>query len=249
MSAIGSGGNLVHDMRLARIERAIGRVGTLLDVGSGFGDLVARANFEGWRAEGLEPSRSAARWANENGRPTHRGPISRDSTRQLGPFDAVVFDQSIEHIADPRQALADALEILVDDGAICVVFANDFSAVQQAASLLTRESEWWVVPEEHINYFDLASMLHLFGTVGLEPVDIISSFPIDLFLCMGYDYVGDRRLGREMHERRMSLEFSFRDSGRLGDLEEAYRGLGRAGFGREIEVIAVRNGADLGASG
>ncbi len=232
--------DLVHGMRLARIERAIGRVGRLLDIGSGFGDLVSRADAGGWRAEGLEPSRSAARWANENGRLTHRAPISSDATRGLGLFDAVVFDQSIEHIADPRQAIADALEILVDDGVVCVVFANDFSAVQQAASLRTQGLEWWVVPAEHVNYFDLAGMQHLLESLGLVPIDVIGSFPIDLFLCMGYDYVKDSDLGRDMHERRMLLEFSFRDSGRLSDLEEAYRGLGRAGFGREIEIIATR---------
>lgn len=230
--------DLVQGRRLGRLAQHRGRLGRLLDVGSGFGDLVARAQQLGWDARGIEPSRSAARWANENGRPTLCAPISESALESLGEFDAIIFDQSIEHIVDPAGALADATRALVDDGVLCIVFANDFSPTQAAASTVTGTTGWWIAPEEHINYFSLATMTDVVELAGARVIDAVSTFPIDLFLGLGFDYVEDRDLGRMLHERRMLLEFAFRDAGEFSALDEAYRGLARAGLGREIEVIA-----------
>ena len=230
--------DLVQGRRLERLAHHRGGPGRLLDVGSGFGDLVARAQQLGWDAVGIEPSRSAARWANANGRPTLCGPISESALDSLGKFDAVIFDQSIEHIVDPAAAVAGAVMSLAVNGVLCIVFANDFSPTQAAASTAIGTTGWWVAPEEHVNYFSLATLTDVVELAGAQVVDAVSTFPMDLFLGLGFNYVEDRALGRMLHERRMLLEFAFRDAGKFSALEEAYRGLARAGIGREIELMA-----------
>lgn len=230
--------DFVQSSRLERLARHRGGQGRLLDIGSGFGDQIAQAMEMGWDARGIEPSSTAARWANENGRPTVCAPISDSTLKPLGKFEAIVFDQSIEHIVDPERAIASAARALVEGGLLLIVFANDFSPTQAAASLVTGSTGWWVAPREHVNYFSLKSMTGLVEAVGARVVDAVSTFPIDLFLGLGFNYVENRDLGRLLHERRMQLEFAFRDAGEFAALEEAYRGLARAGIGREIEVIA-----------
>lgn len=230
--------DFVHDRRLQRIEQHRGQVGRLLDIGSGYGDLIARAQLLGWEAIGVEPSVSAAKWANDHGRPTACMPFSENSLIHQEQFDAIIFDQSIEHISDPVAAITRAVGALSDGGLICIVFANDFSPTQAAASEVVGANHWWVAPNEHLNYFSLDSMKEILSSAGAHLVDAIGTFPIDLFLTMGFDYVQDSELGRSLHERRMRLEFAFRDANQLAALESAYRGLAQAGLGREIEVIA-----------
>ncbi|MGI8864986.1 MAG: class I SAM-dependent methyltransferase, partial [Solirubrobacteraceae bacterium] len=54
----------VADRRMGMIERATGlRGGSLLDVGSGTGEVMLAARGRGWRTQGVEPEQSGAEMA------------------------------------------------------------------------------------------------------------------------------------------------------------------------------------------
>ena len=58
----------VAHRRLKFIERATGlRTGSLLDVGSGTGEVLMAARDRGWSTQGVEPERTAAQMARERG--------------------------------------------------------------------------------------------------------------------------------------------------------------------------------------
>ena len=61
-----------------------------------------------------------------------------------------------------------------------------------------------------------------------------SMFPIDLFLLMGDDYIGNDVKGKEVHQRRKKLEFSFYKSGNIEVLNNLYEQMTKLGLGREL---------------
>ena len=58
----------------------------------------------------------------------------------------------------------------------------------------------------HINYFDFESLGGLLERKGLEVVHRQGDFPMELFLLMGENYVGDSEVGERCHEKRVRFE-------------------------------------------
>jgi hypothetical protein len=65
-----------------------------------------------------------------------------------------------------------------------------------------------------------------------------ATFPLELFLLMGDDYVGNENIGLACHERRMRMEERLRDGGAADLLENFYADLAQRGFGREMILYA-----------
>jgi len=67
-----------------------------------------------------------------------------------------------------------------------------------------------------------------------------ATFPIDMFLLMGDDYIDNDGIGRQCHEKRKALELNLHKSG-LGNLKrELYRSLGALGIGREVQIFGQK---------
>lgn len=65
-----------------------------------------------------------------------------------------------------------------------------------------------------------------------------SSFPIDLFLMMGDNYIGNDTLGRQCHTKRMHFEMLMRKCGQDNTIQKMYENFAQLGLGREILVYA-----------
>ena len=72
-------------------------------------------------------------------------------------------------------------------------------------------------------------------------IDRVASFPIEMFLLMGEDYVGHPEVGRACHERRMAFERALIDASRIDELARLYRALAAAGLGRTCGILARRD--------
>jgi SAM-dependent methyltransferase len=90
--------------------------GRLLDVGSGRGDLGV--TLREWSVTGLEPSPEACAEARARGVATVQGTLTTAALD--GPFDAVVFQHSLEHVAEPLQDLTVARALLVPGGLVLI---------------------------------------------------------------------------------------------------------------------------------
>ena len=146
----------------------------------------------------------------------------------------------LEHIPDPAHLIALAHGLLEPGGLICINVPNDFSPLQIAAMGAAGTDDWWVAPPHHLNYFDFESLTALLTRLGFEPAARTTSFPMEAFLMMGENYIGDPALGRACHNRRKKFDLAFEAAGLKETRRAFYRALAEAGLGREAVVIAVK---------
>jgi SAM-dependent methyltransferase len=233
--------NLVHDERYETLERHLEpERRRILDVGSGPGFFLQRGRERGWQVQGLEPAAQAAAHARALGLPIVEAFLDEAVARSLGCFDAVHLAEVLEHLCDPRAFLELVRDLLFPRGLVSISVPNDYNPFQLALREALGFAPWWVAPPHHLNYFDFDALARLLERTGFEVIERESSFPIDLFLLMGDDYVGRDEVGRACHARRMAFEQNLAAAGR-GELKrELYRRLAELGLGRTCVVTARR---------
>lgn len=212
----------------------------LLDVGSGPGFFLLHGKERGWRTLGVEPSRQAAEHARGLGVEVIEEFLDGDVAQELGTFDVVHLSEVLEHLPDPAEHLRSFRDLLAPDGLVCVSVPNDYNPFQQALRDACDYEPWWVAPPHHLNYFDFASLRRLLERCGFEVVREEASFPMDLFLLMGDNYVGNDELGRACHLRRAAFEQNLERAG-LGEVKrQLYLQLAALGLGRTCVTTARR---------
>jgi len=139
--------------------------GRLLDVGCGGGELAALlARSGGWRSAGIDPSAAACERARGLGVEARAGTLQ---TVELEPggFDAVLFNHSLEHIADPVEALDRARGLLRPGGALAISLPNFGCAARR------RFGRAWFhldLPRHRVHFNDAALRTAL-ERAGLRP--------------------------------------------------------------------------------
>jgi hypothetical protein len=123
-------------------------------------------------------------------------------------------------------------------GLVCIVVPNDYNPFQEALRNTMGHLPWWVAPPHHVNYFDFDSLESLLGRLGFEVLLQEATFPIDMFLLMGDNYVGNDVLGRQCHVRRKSLEQALSAAGLATLKRQLYQAMAQLGLGREVLLIA-----------
>lgn len=229
--------NLVYGERYDTFEKELGPDRRrILDVGSGPGFFLKHGRDRGWKTLGVEPSAQAVAHSRGLGLDIIEDFLTPALAPKLGPFDAVHLSLVLEHIIDPSAMLKMAHGLLAPEGLVCVVVPNDYSPIQHALRTACGFKPWWVAPPHHINYFTPDSLSRLLVKCGFEVVLREATFPIDLFLLMGDNYVGNDVLGRQCHGKRMALEKSLRAAGLTELNRKLYRAMADLAIGREITI-------------
>lgn len=233
--------DLVYDERYGIFESLLPAGSrSLLDIGSGPGFFLLRGKERGWRTLGVEPSRQSAAHSRGLGLDVVEEFLDVRVAAGLGTFDVVHLSQVLEHIPDPRAMLKLVRGLVRPGGLACVVVPNDFNPFQVALRDHCGFAPWWVAPPHHINFFDFGSLGRLLEDCGFVVVERDTTFPIDMFLLMGENYVGNDELGRQCHARRKQFEANLARAG-LGDLKRRlYRSFAELGLGREVVLVARR---------
>jgi len=230
--------NLAYGDRYDTFEQHLGpQRRSLLDVGSGPGFFMLHGQERGWEVRGIEPSRQAAEHSRGLGLDVVDDFYSEETAPALGTFDVINTSEVLEHIPHPARFLGLIRDHLHDDGLVAIVVPNDFNPFQAVLQESMGYDPWWVT-RHHLNYFDFGSLHGLVERCGFEVVCEEATFPIDLFLLMGDDYVGNDPVGREAHGRRKTFEFNLAQGGRTDLKRELYRRFAELGLGREILMIA-----------
>lgn len=206
----------------------------ILDVGSGPGFFLLHGQGRGWETLGVEPSAQAAAHSRGMGLRIVEEFLTENTARTLGTFDVIHMSEVLEHIPDPTHMLGLAHGLLSPGGLLCVVVPNDYSPFQIALRQECGFPPWWVAPPHHINYFDFDSLERLFARAGFEIVNRNATFPIDLFLLMGTNYIGSDDVGRKCHKQRMTLEKNLQAAGLTELKNRWYQSMGALGIGREV---------------
>ncbi len=213
----------------------------ILDVGSGPGYFLLFGRQRGWQTKGIEPSRQAAAHSRDLGLDIVENFLDAQVAETLGSFDVVYMHEVLEHIPHPQEMLSLAFNLLKPGGLLCVVVPNDYNPFQYALRTVCGHKPWWVAPPHHINYFDFDSLSQLFSESGFDVVMREATFPIDMFLLMGDNYVGNDKLGRECHAKRKLFELNIAKAGISHIKRNQYRALANIGIGREVILLGQKN--------
>lgn len=139
--------------------------GSALEVGSSTGLLLSLLKREGWRVQGIEPSKTAVQTALLRGVPTLNTTFEEAKISPVN-FDAVIFNHVLEHIPDPLATLAKARRILKKDGLVLIDVPNfgSLSAKVQGVN-------WgYTTPSEHLWHFTKDSLFLLLKKGGFAPI-------------------------------------------------------------------------------
>jgi len=144
--------------------------GRLLDVGCACGFLLVAARQRGFTVQGLEPSLWAAEYARRQfGLPVWQG-LLKEAPFEPGSFEAIVLADTIEHLDDPRGAVAIAHRWLVSGGHVLLLTPDFGSLVARLAG-----PHWWGLLDDHYYYFTRSTLRRLLESEGFV-VERISAF-------------------------------------------------------------------------
>jgi SAM-dependent methyltransferase len=143
--------------------------GSLLDVGSGTGEVLLTARERGWQVQGVEPERTAAAMARERGLPVAIGSLEESGLPQRS-YDVVSAFHVLEHIPDSRSFLR-TMARWARPGGYVVIEVPNFASVQRR-----RLAERWsgLRPREHLVHFTPATLRATFAAAGITPVAVRS---------------------------------------------------------------------------
>lgn len=229
-----------NDARLETLENLLGKTGKFLDVGSGNGFLLKQAKERGWDVKGIEPSDKATDYSRSQGLDVSCAVFDKECAATLEKFDVVHLGDVMEHLPDPAEMLELCSSVLTPGGLIAVGVPNEYTPVQKILSEDMDVRPWWVAPPHHLNYFDKDSLEGLLKRCGYNPVHSEVSFPMELFLLMGRNYLDSPELGRECHAMRKELELNLTRSGNRKFLDKLYQCFAEAGMGRTVLVVAEK---------
>ena len=149
------------------VARFVPAGGALLDVGANYGHFLHQAQ-DRFDAVGIEPSATIVAWGREHlGVRLEQGSIETDNLAFIGHFDAITLFDVIEHLPDPRAALARCRRYLKPGGRLFIT-TPDTGAL--AARLLG--THWYYIDVvEHISLFSAANLTRLLGESGFRVID------------------------------------------------------------------------------
>ena len=212
----------------------------ILDIGSGPGYFLLNGKNRGWDVKGVEPSVQAAKHSKGLDLDVENLFYSEQSASKLGKFDAVNMGEVLEHIPNPVALLKLVHTQLNIDGVACLIVPNDFNPFQLALRDQMGFSPWWVAPPHHINYFNFRSLTTLLERCGFRVIHQESTFPIDIFLLMGENYIGNDEVGRACHSKRMIFEKTILKAGGSELLNQLYTSFADRDLGREVVIFAKK---------
>jgi len=231
--------NLVHGERYDFFEKHLSSDRRrILDIGSGPGFFLQYGKARGWDVLGIEPSSQAAAYSRSLGLEIVEDFLTKQTPEKLGLFDVIHMNEVLEHIINPSEMLQIVRKLLKPGGLLFVLVPNEYNPFQYALRTVCGFEPWWVKPPHHINYFDLNSLSNLLSSNGFEIMQKESNFPIDMFLLMGDNYVGNDDLGRKCHAKRKLFEENLSKAGLSNVKQAMYRALAAEGLGREAIVFA-----------
>jgi 2-polyprenyl-3-methyl-5-hydroxy-6-metoxy-1,4-benzoquinol methylase len=221
--------------------------GRVLDVGASFGQFLRHWAAAGWQCAGIEPSSlAAAQAAQIPGVHVVNALLEDTSPHTLGgPFHVVHMGEVLNHMRSPREALTLIHDAFMASGGVLIIeTSNDFSQLQYAALQQTRQAVrqqdmWWITPD-HVSYFSMDSLCALLEKCGFRIAVRDATFPMELFIMQGDNYLDAPQTGRQCHKRRVAADLNLGRGPQGGLRRTLYRALAEQGAGRSLLVYAVK---------
>jgi 2-polyprenyl-3-methyl-5-hydroxy-6-metoxy-1,4-benzoquinol methylase len=160
-------------------ERSPGGPLRFLDIGCGSGASVRGAMDLGWEAIGIDIDPELVREGRETLGADLRCVSILDSGLRAGTFDFVKLRDVVEHLPNPRDALATVGTLLAPGGVVLVVTPNEGGLATQARVMLGRRRTLvaTVPPPHHLHSFGPLTLDRTLRRAGLRPARTFTTRP------------------------------------------------------------------------
>lgn len=163
---------------IAEIRKHIKKGGRLLDVGSGLGFFLKAGSEAGFDCLGIEPDANAVRRTQEQNVRHGYFPSALMSDEK---FDAIVFNDVLEHIPDAFSAVLAAQNHLSKGGILVLNCPDRRGVIYRVSTLLTYlgiygpfERMWQKnTPSPHRWYFRRQELFDIGARVSLQPIGTV----------------------------------------------------------------------------
>lgn len=138
----------------------------IVEIGPGNGELgKLLAQDEKYEYYGFEPSPIPAQVCQSNSLKVKNDFFNLETAAQFvaQPIDAIVLDNVLEHVYDPRTMISEAAQSLVPGGILAVIVPN----LHDIRKIYPKWSKKFWIPRDHINYFTSQNLKSLFEEYGL----------------------------------------------------------------------------------
>ena len=156
----------VAHRRMELIERVSGGPGSILDVGSGTGEVLMAARERGWEVQGVEPERTGAQMAIDRGLPVAVAMLEESGVPERS-WDVVSAFHVVEHVPDVRGFLKMLARWARPGGHVAVEVPN-FQSLHGR-----RFRDVWIQhhlrPLEHLSHFTPDTLERTLRGSGLDP--------------------------------------------------------------------------------
>lgn len=153
---------------LARVRRHHADAGRFLDIGCGNGFMVEEAARQGYSEVcGVEPSEEAAAQSAPRMRANISVAMFSASLFPPASFDVITLFQTLDHLSNPRSALADCFTLLVPGGAV-LLFNHNVRAM--SARILGERSP--IIDIEHTYLYDTNTIRQVCEVEGFAVLEV-----------------------------------------------------------------------------
>jgi 2-polyprenyl-3-methyl-5-hydroxy-6-metoxy-1,4-benzoquinol methylase len=154
--------------RMPFVRRHAPAGGRLLELGAAAGHFVAVAAADGYVAEGVEPAADLAAAGSERLGVTVHGGTLESLDPVDGKYDVICAWHVLEHLPQPREALARMADLLLPGSVVLLEVPNVGSVLGR------RDGETWarLFASHHVSQFDPVSMGTLLRGGGFEPLEV-----------------------------------------------------------------------------
>jgi SAM-dependent methyltransferase len=142
----------------------------ILDVGCGEGWILELARKKGWQAYGTEFSSKAIEICEKKGIKMYSG-ILRPDNMEEKEFDIIVSSETIEHINNPRQELANIHQLLRKGGLLYVTTPNFNSYLRR----MMKDKYAIIKYPEHLSYYTATTLNKLLTETGFSKVRLMTT--------------------------------------------------------------------------
>jgi len=210
---------------------------SILDIGCGWAQALLFFKDKGLDCYGFDPAIEAVEYGCKKGLNIKHAGLEGMNVFDNKKFDMVTMFNVLEHLANPEKSINQIKEILKPNGILAIDVPNEFNDFQTVGRDVHGLNDWWVAPPNHLNYFSKDSLVNFLENLGFSIEICESSFPLEMFLLFGENYVKDGKLGSQCHKKRVKFEENLRKNGKTETLKNFYRALANLNLGRQISVF------------
>jgi SAM-dependent methyltransferase len=139
-----------------------------LDYGAGFGQTSMILNSIGSDVIAYDSSAVRIAYLKECGLKVAGSP---SEVEQFAPYSAVICDNVLEHVGEPKRLIESFLKNLAPNG---ILFISVPDCGPKQVAMLRKNPDMSVNPWEHLNYFSLKHLDEMLSSFGFEPLDQIA---------------------------------------------------------------------------